>query len=77
MKDVVRQTRSHLMELFEQHGFHPRTTLGQNFLVDLNIVEFIAERAKLGPDDVVLEIGAGTGGLTTYLGQYAGDVVSR
>lgn len=76
MKDAVRQTRSHLMELFEQHGFHPRTTLGQNFLVDLNIVEFIAERANLGPDDVVLEIGAGTGGLTTFLAQYAAEVIS-
>lgn len=64
------------MELFEQHGFHPRTTLGQNFLVDLNIVEFIAERANLGPDDVVLEIGAGTGGLTTFLAQYAAEVIS-
>jgi 16S rRNA (adenine1518-N6/adenine1519-N6)-dimethyltransferase len=76
MKDTVRQTRSHLMRLFEQHGFHPRTVLGQNFLVDLNIVEFIAERANLDPRDVVLEVGAGTGGLTTYLAEFAGDVVS-
>ncbi|GAB4136344.1 MAG: 16S rRNA (adenine(1518)-N(6)/adenine(1519)-N(6)) -dimethyltransferase RsmA [Planctomycetaceae bacterium] len=76
MKDAVRQTRSHLMKLFEQHGFHPRTMLGQNFLVDLNIVEFIAERANLGPNDVVLEVGAGTAGLTTFLAQYAAEVVS-
>jgi 16S rRNA (adenine1518-N6/adenine1519-N6)-dimethyltransferase len=64
------------MELFEQHGFHPRTDLGQNFLIDLNIIEFIVREAQLGPDDVVLEVGAGTGGMTAFLAQQAGDVVS-
>lgn len=49
MKNSDRQTRSYLMELFEQHGFHPRTDLGQNFLIDLNIVEFVVERAELTP----------------------------
>ncbi len=76
MKEAVRQTRSHLLELFEQHGFHPRTDLGQNFLIDLNIVEYIARQAHLCSDDVVLEIGAGTGGLTTFLALNAGAVVS-
>jgi len=64
------------MELFEQHGFHPRSDLGQNFLIDLNIIEFIVREAQLGPDDVVLEVGAGTGGMTAFLAQQAGDVVS-
>jgi 16S rRNA (adenine1518-N6/adenine1519-N6)-dimethyltransferase len=76
MKDAVRQTRSHLLELFEQHGFHPRTDLGQNFLIDLNLVEYIARQAELKSRDVVLEIGCGTGGLTTFLAQKAGHVVS-
>jgi len=76
MKDAVRQTRLHLLQLFEQHGFHPRTDLGQNFLIDLNLVEYIARQAELKPRDVVLEIGAGTGGLTTFLAAKAGDVVS-
>ena len=76
MKSAERQTRSYLMKLFSQHGFHPRTHLGQNFLIDLNIVEFIVDEAQIGPDDVVLEIGAGTGGMTTYLALHAGAVVS-
>ncbi|QDU38276.1 Ribosomal RNA adenine dimethylase [Maioricimonas rarisocia] len=76
MKNSDRQTRSYLMELFDQHGFHPRTDLGQNFLIDLNIVEFVVERAELTPQDVVLEVGAGTGGMTTFMAQQAGHVVS-
>lgn len=76
MKQAVRQTRSHLMELFSQHGFHPRVDLGQNFLIDLNLVEYIARKAELSAHDVVLEIGAGTGGLTTYLAAEAGEVIS-
>ena len=76
MKAADRQTRSYLMELFAKHGLNPRTHLGQNFLIDLNIVEFIVEAADLGPSDVVLEVGAGTGGLTCRLAEGAGAVVS-
>ena len=76
MKQAERQTRSHLMSLFERHGFHPRGDLGQNFLIDLNLLDFIVSEARLSGDDVVLEIGAGTGGLTTLLAEQAGSVVS-
>jgi 16S rRNA (adenine1518-N6/adenine1519-N6)-dimethyltransferase len=64
------------MDLFEEKGFHPRTDLGQNFLIDLNLIEFVVESAQLGPDDVVLEIGSGTGGMTTYLAQQSAEVIS-
>ena len=76
MKPAERQTRSTLMSLFQQNGFHPRTDLGQNFLIDLNLVEYILERAELNRDDVVLEVGAGTGGLTTALASRAAAVIS-
>lgn len=76
MADFERQTRSHLMRKFQEHGFHPRTHLGQNFLIDLNIVEFIVRSAGLDRNDVVLEIGAGTGGMTTFMAQKAGHVIS-
>ena len=76
MKEIQRQTRSRLMELFARHGFHPRTDLGQNFLIDLNLIDFVVEQARVGPGDVVLEIGAGTGGLTAALAASAGHVVS-
>jgi 16S rRNA (adenine1518-N6/adenine1519-N6)-dimethyltransferase len=44
-----------------------KRALGQHFLVDENILGVIGRLADLGRDDVVLEIGAGHGVLTTYL----------
>lgn len=76
MKDTDRQTRSRLMRLFEQHGRPPRHDLGQNFLVDLNLHDMIVRHARLSTADVVLEVGAGTGGLTSRLADSAGHVVS-
>jgi 16S rRNA (adenine1518-N6/adenine1519-N6)-dimethyltransferase len=71
-----RQTRSYLMQLFSERGLHPRGDLGQNFLIDLNLIEFIVRQAELDEHDVVLEIGAGTGSLTAELARQAGSVVS-
>lgn len=76
MRDTVRQTRSHLVQLFEQQGLRPRHELGQNFLVDLNLLDLIVRHARLTSADVVLEVGAGTGSLTERLAQAAGHVVA-
>jgi 16S rRNA (adenine1518-N6/adenine1519-N6)-dimethyltransferase len=76
MKDIQRQTRSHLMSLFKQFGFNPRGDLGQNFLIDVNLIELVVRSANLGPSDVVLEVGSGTGGMTAFLAAAAGHVVS-
>ena len=62
MKEDERQTRSYLMQLFERHGFNPRSDLGQNFLIDLNIIEYVVEHGHIQPNDIVLEVGTGTGG---------------
>lgn len=71
-----RQTRSHLQQLLGQRGWHPRHDLGQNFLVDVNLVEFVVRSAELTERDVVLEVGTGSGGMTTFMAQQAGRVVS-
>lgn len=76
MKETDRQTRSYLMSLFRQHGFNPRGDLGQNFLIDINLIELVVRSAELTVRDVVLEVGAGTGGMTTFLAAQAGHVVS-
>ncbi len=71
-----RQTYSYLAERFARAGLKPLTRYGQNFLIDLNLVDLIARSAELTPQDVVLEVGTGTGSLTTRLSQYAGWVVT-
>lgn len=48
-------------------GVTPNRELGQNFLVDSNILDVIARAAELTPTDVVLEIGGGLGVLSEYL----------
>ncbi len=45
----------------------PRRDLGQNFLIDSNILGVIERAAALEPDDVALEIGGGLGVLSEYL----------
>jgi 16S rRNA (adenine1518-N6/adenine1519-N6)-dimethyltransferase len=49
---------------------------GQNFLVDPQVIERIADYAGLTPEDCVLEIGPGTGNLTEVLSSRAGKVVA-
>ena len=59
---MPRQTQSYLRKLFAQRGLSPRHRMGQNFLIDLNIHELIAETAEVGPADLILEVGPGAGG---------------
>lgn len=50
-----------------EHGVRPKRDLGQNFLVDSNILTVIERIAELDPGDVVLEIGGGLGVLSEHL----------
>jgi 16S rRNA (adenine1518-N6/adenine1519-N6)-dimethyltransferase len=52
----------------------PDRDLGQNFLIDSNILEVIGKAAELAGDDVVLEIGGGLGVLSEYLAARVGHV---
>ena len=45
----------------------PKKSLGQNFLLDKNIIKKIIHSAKIKSSDVVLEIGPGTGNLTKFI----------
>lgn len=71
-----RQTQSYLRELFQSHRLHPKNKLGQNFLIDLNLIDFLVRAAELTRDDLVVEIGSGTGSLTAKLAELAGAVLS-
>jgi len=63
-----------LKVLFEERGIRIKKQWGQNFLIDQNLLQFIVKTAELSRNDVVLEIGAGTGSLTRLLAQEAGHV---
>lgn len=71
-----RQTQRYLRDLLRANGLEPKAKLGQNFLIDLNLIDLIVREAELGRADVVLEVGTGTGGLTAELADRAGHVVS-
>ncbi|TWT97810.1 Ribosomal RNA adenine dimethylase [Botrimarina colliarenosi] len=71
-----RQTKSYLMHKLREIGVEPNSRHGQNFLIDLNLVELIARSADLGPRDVVLEIGTGTGSLTELMAPQASHVIT-
>ena len=58
----------------KQFAVRPRRALGQNFLIDSNILDVIAREARLGPDDVVLEVGGGLGVLSEHLAATARHV---
>jgi 16S rRNA (adenine1518-N6/adenine1519-N6)-dimethyltransferase len=70
------QGRAEIRALLERHGHHPNRSLGQNFLADPNIVDRIVRTAAVGPDDNVLEVGAGTGTLTVALAATGARVVA-
>lgn len=76
MTKANRQTISYLRRRFGQVGLEPNARHGQNFLIDLNLIEILAEAADIGPQDVVLEIGTGMGSLTALLAEKAGKVVT-
>ena len=62
------------MRLLAAHGLRPDTHLGQHFLLDENLVDLAVREAAVGPDDVVLEVGAGLGVLTAALARAARTV---
>jgi 16S rRNA (adenine1518-N6/adenine1519-N6)-dimethyltransferase len=71
-----RQTLSFLKERFAEVGLNPVKRHGQNFLIDLNLLGLLVERADLQPNDVVLEIGTGTGSLTAEVSPRVAAVVT-
>ena len=71
------------MDLFEEtkfimkkYGIKANKNLGQNFLVDENIVNQIVEKSQIDNEDLVIEIGPGLGTLTQKLLEKAGKVIS-
>jgi 16S rRNA (adenine1518-N6/adenine1519-N6)-dimethyltransferase len=63
----VRELRQASLRRLRSFGVRPNRELGQNFLIDDNILRVIGEAAALGSGDVVLEVGGGLGVLSEFL----------
>jgi 16S rRNA (adenine1518-N6/adenine1519-N6)-dimethyltransferase len=72
----VTHSRPTIRQLLDGGSLAPRRDLGQNFVADPNTVRRIAELARVGEGDRVVEIGAGLGSLTLALADTGADIVA-
>ena len=69
-------SHSATMDLVKRHGFKFTKSLGQNFLIDDNIVDKIVAGAGIGPSDKIREVGPGIGTLTREMASRAGALMA-
>lgn len=72
--DIATPTRT--KQLLEQYGFKFKKSLGQNFLVDTNVIRNIIDAAGIDKKSGVIEIGPGMGSLTEQLAKHAKHVLA-
>ncbi len=66
---------SHVRALLEELNISPGKNMGQNFLIDRNILDILIDAADIGRDDTVLEVGPGLGVVTEEVARRAGHVI--
>ena len=71
-----RQTLSFISKSLERAGLHPKTKYGQNFLIDLNLLDILVSGSDIQKTDVILEVGTGMGSLSKLMAPLAGAVVT-
>jgi 16S rRNA (adenine1518-N6/adenine1519-N6)-dimethyltransferase len=67
---------SDLQNLMSKYGIYPKKSLGQNFLMDENILNKIIEAGEIKKGEKVLEIGPGLGFLTGKLIEKGAEVTA-
>lgn len=72
----IRGVHAEIRAILRRYDIRPRKRLGQHFLASPAILDRIVAHAELGPQDAVLEVGAGLGSLTARLAERAGHVVA-
>lgn len=70
------QTKQQIRQLLSSAGVRPNGHLGQHFLIDLNLMRLLVDSAGIQKDDIVLEVGCGTGSLTEALAEKAGRIIA-
>ena len=71
MGNIFEETKS----IMKKYGIRANKSLGQNFLVNSEVVENIVNSSEISKEDMVIEIGPGLGTLTKYLIEKAGKVL--
>ncbi|OFS61824.1 16S rRNA (adenine(1518)-N(6)/adenine(1519)-N(6))-dimethyltransferase RsmA [Nosocomiicoccus sp. HMSC09A07] len=74
MKDIA--TIGRTKEIVEKYNFSTKKSLGQNFLIDRNIIQEVLKKARINDDIGVIEVGPGIGSLTEQLAKVAKKVVA-
>ena len=69
------QTKSEIERLLASVGIEPNRRRGQNFLIDLNLMRLLIDAAGIHNNDVVLEVGCGTGSMTEEIAQRCGACI--
>jgi len=67
-------TPSRTKEILAKYDVHIKKSLGQNFIIDSNILRNIVSTAEVDEDTTVIEIGPGIGALTEQIAKVAKDV---
>jgi len=70
------QTLSQIRAMLEERGLAPKKSLGQNFLIDQNLIVKLIDASGVHAGDLALEVGPGTGTLTHALLERGADVVA-
>lgn len=70
------QTLTEIRSLLDERGLSPRKALGQNFLIDHNLIRKLVDVSGVKAGDLVLEVGPGTGTLTEELLSRGCEVVA-
>ncbi len=63
-----------LREELEKYSIIPKKSLGQNFIIDKNIINKVIDSSNLSKEDNIIEIGAGVGTLTKMLSSYVNHI---
>lgn len=61
------QSKQHIQALLAEASTGPRHRFGQNFMIDQNLLRLVAEAGRIAAEDLVIEVGPGTGSLTEEL----------
>ncbi len=67
---------SETKRIIKEHQFTFKKSLGQNFLIEPNILNKIVEKAGVSKETAIIEIGPGIGALTQKLAEKAGKVIA-